>query len=48
MITTIIKTIPIMKTWFYFLIKNEGKAIPTLKEELPSGLPNLRQFYLAF
>lgn len=46
-ITTITKTIPMITTWFYFLTKNDGKAIPTLKEDVPSGLPNFRQFYLA-
>lgn len=36
-----------MTTWFYFLTKNEGRAIPTLKDEVPSGFPNFIQFYLA-
>jgi hypothetical protein len=33
--TTIKNTKAIIKTWFYFLIKKEGKAIPTLNEFEP-------------
>lgn len=48
MMTTMTKTNPMITTWFYFLTRNEGKAMPTLKDELPSGLPNFKQFYFAF
>jgi hypothetical protein len=29
------KTILMITTWFYFFTKNDGKAIPTLKEAVP-------------
>lgn len=45
--TTRTKTTPMMTTWFYFFTRNEGRAMPTLKEDVPSGFPYLRQFYLA-
>jgi hypothetical protein len=32
MITTSTNTTAIIVKWFYFFIKNEGRAIPTLKE----------------
>lgn len=35
--TTITKTNPMIATWFYFFIRNEGSAIPTLKELLPKN-----------
>jgi hypothetical protein len=38
---------PMITTWFYFLTKNDGNAIPTLNDEVPYGLPNFKQFYFA-
>lgn len=46
-ITTIINTILIIITWFYFLTRNVGNAIPTLKDAVPYGLPYFKQFYFA-
>lgn len=46
--TTMTKTTPIITTWFSFFTKNEGRAIPTLNDELPYGFPYFRQFYFAF
>ena len=48
MITTSRNTKPMIITWFYFLMRNEGRAIPTLKELAPSGFPYFRHFYLAY
>jgi hypothetical protein len=47
-ITTKRKTMPIIATWFYFLTKKEGRAIPTLNEPAPSGFPYFKHFYLAY
>ena len=47
-ITSSRNTTPIITTWFYFLIKKEGSAMPTLKDPIPSGLPYFRHFYLAY
>ena len=34
-ITTSTKTMPIITTWFSFLTKKEGNAIPTLNDDVP-------------
>jgi hypothetical protein len=46
-ITTITNTNPIITTWFYFFTKKDGKAIPTLNEDVPYGFPYFIQFYFA-